>query len=222
MHSIPYQWGSTSFSVNRDVYAGDINDTSIIFDPPEEVKGKINVLDSQGEVMLLASLHLGIPQCSTDREQLKALDALLQSAKPHWASFGSDIAKDVLVSGDAAVGMIWNGFLRQGTRGGRQHRVRLSASGLRRLDGQCRAPEGRTEPGERDQVHGFSCWSRRISPRLPTMRAMRQALRVSRRFWMRSWPRRRNPFRRPKHPPAPSSRCATRRRRRSTTRCGPA
>ena len=62
MHSIPYQWGSTSFSVNRDVYAGDINDTSIIFDPPEEVKGKINVLDSQGEVMLLASLHLGIPQ----------------------------------------------------------------------------------------------------------------------------------------------------------------
>ena len=110
MHSIPYQWGSTSFSVNRDVYAGDINDTSIIFDPPEEVKGKINVLDSQGEVMLLASLHLGIPQCSTDREQLKALDALLQSAKPHWASFGSDIAKDVLVSGDAAVGMIWNGF----------------------------------------------------------------------------------------------------------------
>ena len=51
-----------------------------------------------------------VPQCSTDREQLKALDALLQSAKPHWASFGSDIAKDVLVSGDAAVGMIWNGF----------------------------------------------------------------------------------------------------------------
>ena len=60
--------------------------------------------------MLLASLHLGIPQCSTDREQLKALDALLQAAKPHWASFNSDGAKDVLVSGDAAVGMIWNGF----------------------------------------------------------------------------------------------------------------
>ena len=109
-HSIPYQWGSTSFSVNRDVYAGDINTTSIIFDPPAELSGKINVLDSQGEVMLLATLHLGIPQCSNDREQLKALDALLQSAKGHWASFGSDIAKDVLVSGDAAAGMIYNGF----------------------------------------------------------------------------------------------------------------
>ena len=109
-HSIPYQWGSTSFSVNRDVYKGNINTTDIIFNPPDSLKGKINVLDSQGEVMALASLHLGIPQCSNDRGQLKALDALLQSAKENWASFGSDVAKDVLVSGDVAVGMIWNGF----------------------------------------------------------------------------------------------------------------
>ena len=113
-HSIPYQWGSTSFSVNRDVYSGDIATTRILFDPPEELRGKINMLDSQGEVMLMASLHLGIPQCTTDREQLKSLDALLQGAKQHWASFGSDIAKDVLVSGDAAAGMIYNGFSAKG------------------------------------------------------------------------------------------------------------
>lgn len=109
-HSIPYQWGSTSFSVNRDVYQGDISSTSILFDPPDELKGKINVLDSSGEVLALASIHLGIPQCTSDREQLKALNALMQSAKTNWASFNSDGAKDVLVSGDAAVGMIWNGF----------------------------------------------------------------------------------------------------------------
>ncbi len=109
-HSIPYQWGSTSFMVNRDVYTDDIRTTDIIFNPPEALNGKINVLDSQGEVLALASLHLGIPQCSQDREQLKSLNALLQEAKPKWASFNSDGAKDVLVSGDAAVGMIWNGF----------------------------------------------------------------------------------------------------------------
>lgn len=109
-HSIPYQWGSTSFSVNLDAYGGEINTTSIIFEPPEELQGKINILDTQGEVLLLASLHLGIPQCTTDREQLKALDELVQGAKPHWASFNSDSAKDVLVSGDAMAGMIWNGF----------------------------------------------------------------------------------------------------------------
>lgn len=109
-HSIPYQWGSTSFSVNRDIYQGDIATTDILFDPPAELAGKINMLDSQGEVMLMAALHLDIPQCSQDRDQLKALDNLLQGAKAQWASFGSDIAKDVLVSGDAAAGMIYNGF----------------------------------------------------------------------------------------------------------------
>lgn len=108
--SIPYQWGSTSFSVNRDVYDGPIDTTDIIFNPPEELKGKINVLDTAGETLTFASIHLGIPQCTSDREQLKALNDLVLSAKENWASFGSDIAKDVLVSGDAAAGMIWSGF----------------------------------------------------------------------------------------------------------------
>ena len=109
-HSIPYQWGSTSFAVNREVWKGEINDTAMVFDPPEALKGRINVLDTAGETLALASLHLGIPQCTTDRDQLKALDELVRKAKPYWASFNSDGAKDVLVSQDVAVGMIWNGF----------------------------------------------------------------------------------------------------------------
>ncbi|SDH44441.1 extracellular solute-binding protein [Alloyangia pacifica] len=108
--SIPYQWGSTSFSVNKEVYDGPLDSLSLIFEPPAELKGKINVLDTSGETLTLASLYLGIPQCSSDREQLKQLNALVQDAKPDWASFGSDVAKDVLVSGDAAAGMIWSGF----------------------------------------------------------------------------------------------------------------
>lgn len=108
--SIPYQYGTTSFSVNRDTYKGDIASLGILFDPPEELKGKINVLDSQGEVLALASMYLDIPQCSSDRDQLKKLNDMLVSNKKNWASFGSDIAKDVLVSGDAKAGMIYNGF----------------------------------------------------------------------------------------------------------------
>ncbi len=108
--SIPYQIGTTGFMVNRKVYKGSIDTLGIIFNPPAELKGKINVLDSQGEVIALASMYLGIPQCSSDRGQLKKLNNLLQASKPSWASFGSDIAKDTLVSGDAAAGMIYNGF----------------------------------------------------------------------------------------------------------------
>lgn len=108
--SVPYQVGTTSFSVNRDVFTGDINTSELMFNPPAELVGKINALDSQGEVLALASMYLGIPQCSTDREQLKALNDLLQSAKKSWASISADIAKDALVSGDVAAGMIWSGY----------------------------------------------------------------------------------------------------------------
>ncbi|HBM61173.1 extracellular solute-binding protein [Salipiger marinus] len=108
--SIPYQWGSTSFAVNREVYDGTADSLGLIFAPPPELAGKINVLDTSGETLTLASLYLGIPQCSADRAQLKALNDLVMGAKAEWASFGSDVAKDVLVSGDAAAGMIWSGF----------------------------------------------------------------------------------------------------------------
>ena len=91
--SIPYQIGTTGFMVNRKAYKGDISSLSVLFDPPAELKGKINVLDSQGEVMALAAMYMGIPQCSTDRDQLKKLNAQLQKSKESWASFGSDIAK---------------------------------------------------------------------------------------------------------------------------------
>ncbi|MDO6479258.1 extracellular solute-binding protein [Shimia thalassica] len=110
MHSIPYQWGSTAFMVDTASYSGDINSTEILFNPPAELSGKINMLDSQGEVMAMAALHLGMEQCSTDRDKLKALNAMLQEAKGHWASFNSDTAKEVLVSGDVSVGMIYDGF----------------------------------------------------------------------------------------------------------------
>ncbi|MCC5970240.1 MAG: extracellular solute-binding protein [Pararhodobacter sp.] len=113
-HSIPYQWGSTAFSVNRDVYDGPINTTDILFNPPPELSGRINMLDSQGEVMAIAAIHLGIPQCSQDRDELQALNDLLMDSRQHFLSFNSDTAREVLVSGDAAAGMIYNGFSARG------------------------------------------------------------------------------------------------------------
>ena len=109
-YSIPYQGGTTSFSVDTARFRGDIDTTALLFDPPSRLSGKINVLDSQGEVLALAAVHLGIPQCSTDRRQLRRLNNLLLDAKGHWASFNSDTAKEVLTAGDVIVGMIFNGF----------------------------------------------------------------------------------------------------------------
>jgi len=109
-YSVPYQWGSTSFMVDTAVYNGDIDTLEIIFSPPPELSGKINMLKDVNEVLNMGLRYLGYPRCNDNPEQLKALNDLLQGSKKHWLSFNSDGAKEVLVSGDAAAGMNWNGF----------------------------------------------------------------------------------------------------------------
>ncbi len=107
--SVPYQWGSSNFAVLKSAGISDVHTSELVFNPPEVLKGKINMLDSQGEVLALASLYLGIPQCSSDRDQLKQLNDLVVSAKANWASFASDTAKDQLLAGDASLSMIYSG-----------------------------------------------------------------------------------------------------------------
>ena len=109
-YTVPYQWGTTGFVVDTAVYDGDIDTFAILFDPPDELKGKINMLKDVGEVINAGLRYLGFPRCNSDPEQLKQLNTMLQNAKQHWLSFNSDGAKEVLVSGDAAAGQNWNGF----------------------------------------------------------------------------------------------------------------
>ena len=109
-YSIPYQWGTTAFMVDSTVYNGDIDTLAILFDPPAELSGKINMLKDVNDVLNAGLRYLGHPRCNDNPEQLRELNDLLVNAKEHWLSFNSDGAKEVLVSGDAAAGMIWNGF----------------------------------------------------------------------------------------------------------------
>jgi spermidine/putrescine transport system substrate-binding protein len=109
-YSVPYQWGTTSFMVDTAVYDGDIDTLQVLFDPPQELRGKINMLKDINDVINAGLRYLGHPRCNDNPEQLRELNELLVGAKQHWLSFNSDGAKEVLVSGDAAAGMIWNGF----------------------------------------------------------------------------------------------------------------
>jgi len=108
--SVPYQWGTTAFMVDTEVFDGDIDTLAMLFDPPEAVRGRINVLKDVNDVLNAGLRYLGYPRCNENAEQLKELNALVVGAKEHWLSFNSDGAKEALVSGDAAVGMIWNGY----------------------------------------------------------------------------------------------------------------
>lgn len=109
-YSIPYQFGTTSFMVDTTVYSGDINSLSILFDPPAELRGKINMFRDVNDVVNAALRYKGFETCNSDRKQLSEVNELLLSAKDHWLSIMSDGAREMLISGDAAVSMIWNGM----------------------------------------------------------------------------------------------------------------
>ena len=109
-YSVPYQFGTTSFMVDTDKYKGDINTLDILFNPPEELKGKINMFRDVNEVINAALRYKGFETCNSNRKELKEVNDLLMVARDNWLSIASDGAKEMLVSGDAVVSMIWNGM----------------------------------------------------------------------------------------------------------------
>ncbi len=110
VYSIPWQHGTTSFAVDTAVYSGDINTYKILFEPPSELQGKVAMFNASGEVIEMALAYLGFPQCNEDSGQMKQVLDLLLTQKPHVKVYNSDGILERMVSGDAAIHMIWNGY----------------------------------------------------------------------------------------------------------------
>ncbi|TIW51244.1 MAG: extracellular solute-binding protein, partial [Mesorhizobium sp.] len=70
-YSVPWAWGTIGVVVNTDAYKGPADSWGIIFNTPDELKGKVNVVPEMNDVMFAATKYLGGKQCSTDKELLK-------------------------------------------------------------------------------------------------------------------------------------------------------
>jgi len=107
-YSVPWQWGTTNFAVDTAVYGGDIDTLAILFDPPPELDGKINMQPEIVEVIHAGLRYLGKPLCNGNPEDLKAVNDLLVGAKPHWRTIDYPMIEP-LVAGDVAASHGWNG-----------------------------------------------------------------------------------------------------------------
>ena len=107
-YSIPWQWGSVGISVNTDVYSGDPNTSALFLDPPEELKGKINVVPEMMDIVGLAIKYHGGEYCTEDLEVLKKARDTLMAAKPNWIAMDYG-ATEKMTNGDWAASVNWNG-----------------------------------------------------------------------------------------------------------------
>ncbi len=124
VYSIPWQNGTTSFDVDTAVYSGDINTYKILFEPPPELQGKVAMFNSADEVIQMALIYLGFPQCNEDPGQMKQVLNLLLKQKPYVKVYNSDGILERLVSGDVAIHMIWNGYAMRTRK--QKHRIRYA------------------------------------------------------------------------------------------------
>lgn len=107
-YTVPWQWGTTGVVVNTKYYDGDINTSAIWLDPPEELRGKINVVPEMGDVMALAIYYYGGTACSDDKEVLRKVRDGLLAAKPYW--LGMDYGNlEKFAKEDLWAGVNWNG-----------------------------------------------------------------------------------------------------------------
>lgn len=108
-YSAPWAWGSTSFVVDTDKVSGDYKTLATLFAPAEHVKGKINMLRDQADVINMALRYLGLPRCNESPEDMRQVLELLTAQKDWVKSYNSE-TKEPLVSGEAVVSMSWNGY----------------------------------------------------------------------------------------------------------------
>lgn len=110
-YSVPFIWGTTSVVVDTARYKGPLDSYDVLYHPPAELQGRINMFDSSSEVIDTASLYLNIPLCSEDPKQMQQVLALLKEQKPFVKTYSSKAGsiRENLASGEVDMSMFWGG-----------------------------------------------------------------------------------------------------------------
>ncbi|WP_294386395.1 spermidine/putrescine ABC transporter substrate-binding protein [uncultured Clostridium sp.] len=107
VYSLPYMNGTIGIVYNTDIIKEDVDSWKDMWNP--EYRDEIFVLDSQRDAIGMALKMLGYPLNSTDSQQLEEAKEALIAQKELGTIYGADNVKDLMISGERAIAMIWSG-----------------------------------------------------------------------------------------------------------------
>ena len=109
-YSLAYLWGTTGLAYDSAVLKRDITSWKEIFEPADDLKGKIGMIDDQRESLGAALRYKGYTANSSDPKQIdeakKVLLAQKQNVKGYYSSVDN---RSNLISGDVVVAMLYTG-----------------------------------------------------------------------------------------------------------------
>ena len=109
VYTVPWQWGTTSFAVDTEVYKGDIDTYEVLFNPPAELQGNIGMFNSWDEVLPMTLRYLGYEACTTDPEAFSQSLELLEAQKPFVKLYTSEGILENMIAGEVDMNTYWNG-----------------------------------------------------------------------------------------------------------------
>ena len=106
-YSVPYCWGTVGIVYNKTMVDDPVDSWSILWN--EKYKNEIIMQDSPRDSFMVALKLLGYSLNTTDPAQIAQARDLLIAQKPLVQAYGIDDVKDKLVSGEAAMGVVFSG-----------------------------------------------------------------------------------------------------------------
>lgn len=110
-YSAPYMWGTTGFTYDPAMVPGGKLEESWkeLFEPREELKGNIAMLNEMSDVWNAAAYYTGVDKCTEDPAEAQKILDVLMAQKPAVKVYSNDGTIDRMSAGEVAVHMQWNG-----------------------------------------------------------------------------------------------------------------
>ncbi len=111
VYSVPYFWGTLGIAYRKDLVDFPVVSWMDLLQPTQQLRGKVAMIDDARDLIGVALKALGYSFNSTDVQELKEAEALLQAQAPAVKTY-KYVALDessALVNGQVSMTMMYNG-----------------------------------------------------------------------------------------------------------------